>query len=937
MKNKIISLISAAAILMSLTPIVSRAATEEANPDTSDWFVYEYPKASQVSGTILDSSDALDAPAGKHGFLNHYEGDTFKFEDGTDAHFWGVNVAAAHYMERDEAVERAARIAQSGFNLVRLHLTDSGELWGPKKNGGRVMREDKMDKLCFFINELKSRGVYIYLDLMIGTPVTSDMSGIYDLEHTGKVYSYFVSDLKEDYIERADAFLNYENRYTGRKLKDEPAIVLMELKNESSLCQFTYGSKKYSAELTAQYNEWLRKKYGTTEELDKAWSNDKDTYKPAPALKDGENLEDGTVKICVDGNAGRRAVRWNDEYMFKAEVQEKFFNEVISHLRSIGVKNMVTGSTSWAGNGIETFTYYSNRNTDYTDTHIYSGNWPSHKYTSGMTRSDEVNSVLDQGNDDDAKNMISQASVRRVFGHPYVISEWNDNPPNKYRGETILMMGAYSALQGMNSVLFQWHSEDVNDVTASSANVRKEVHESATQPEYMAAFPAIGRIFQRGDVQETDASFSYKRYQGNEQFAAGDQYMLSADMYGHYMGFVGKTGIVFEDQYDEDIYDNRVLQLTKDAYEGDKNFVSATGELSMDFNNKIFRMNTPRAQAVSGYTSGKAIELDDVKFEINNYHATAYLNSVDDAPLYSSKKILLTVIGDTRNTGQVMSDDEKTLENGGTAPILVEPITGKVTIKTNTRITVKAVTPNGKVVPTFIPTTKTDGGYTFEMKSQYKTMYYQITRTTQGVSNAHISLGNSNAHDVYTDVSSSNPKKEEIERSSLAGFIGAASGSAFEPNTSVKKKEFVSAVMRALRVDKRVWYDPNGNVFNDLPNTDPTYGCMDGARYLGLVKVDKNKNVYPDASVTRGEAMTIIAGLLGDGCYPGWRTKRPDLSFTLSKYSDYSSSNANNEAYRLVLGLGYMDAKDGKIAENDVLTRQETADIAFRLAWKAWK
>lgn len=904
MKNKLSAIILALTMLM--TPLVSFAATAEVNPDTKDWFVYEYPKAEQVKGTILDSSDILDAPAGKHGFLTHYEGDTFMFEDGTEAHFWGVNVASDHYMDKNEAIARADRIAQSGFNLVRLHLMDIGSLWGPKADGNRVMREDQMDKLCFFISELKARGIYIYIDLMIGKPYTSELDKILDLEYAGKVYEYFVSDLKERYKQNAEAFLNYRNKYTGKKLKDESAIVMMELFNESALCYSEYSSEKYAAELTKQYNDWLRAKYGNTETLKAAWTSDPGDCQGATAiggspLKEGESLEDGTVRISMPSTESKSAHRWNDEYMFKAKLEEEHFNDVIGYLRDLGVKYMITGSTSWASNGLETFTYYANRNTGYTDTHIYSGNWNFHQYKDSMTRTDSVGSVLDQG-DGNTPNMISMASIRRVFGHPYVISEWNDNPPNRFRGETILMMGAYSSLQGMNPILFQWHSS--KDTTASSENVRKEVHEAATQPEYLAAFPAIGRIVLRGDIQETDASFPYKRYRGNEQFGGLDQYMGPA-MYSNYMGFVGKTGIVFEDQYNENLYDNKVLQLTKEAYEGDKNFVSVTGELSMDFQNKMFRMNTAKSQAIAGYTQGNTVELDDVKFALDNYHATAYLNSVDDAPLYESRKMLLTVIGDTRNTGQVMSEDEKTLVTSGTAPILVEPITGTVTIKTNVPITVQTVSPNGAIKQT-VPTTPVAGGYSFELQSSYQAMYYQITKTSAGSKNEHISLGNTTPNDVFTDVNSQNASKDKIERVALAGYMPGTSATKFDPTANVKKKDFIAGVARALRVDQRVWYDKTSSSFKDLDNTDPTYGCMEIARYLGAISTTNifgNNYIFPNANVKKDDAMNIITKFLGNGRFPTWITQRPDVSSLLSQYGN-------------------------------TLTRQEAAEIVYALAWE---
>ena len=48
----------------------------------------------QVNKGVLDFSFVLDAPAGKHGFLQ-IKDDHFYFEDGTRARFLGFNIAAS--------------------------------------------------------------------------------------------------------------------------------------------------------------------------------------------------------------------------------------------------------------------------------------------------------------------------------------------------------------------------------------------------------------------------------------------------------------------------------------------------------------------------------------------------------------------------------------------------------------------------------------------------------------------------------------------------------------------------------------------------------------------------------------------------------------------------------------------------------------------------
>ena len=75
----------------------------------------------------IDISFALeqDIPAGKRGFLK-CDGDVFRFEDGTEAKFWGMNInGGANFPSHEYAEIFATRIARTGCNIVRYHQLDA--------------------------------------------------------------------------------------------------------------------------------------------------------------------------------------------------------------------------------------------------------------------------------------------------------------------------------------------------------------------------------------------------------------------------------------------------------------------------------------------------------------------------------------------------------------------------------------------------------------------------------------------------------------------------------------------------------------------------------------------------------------------------------------------------------------------------------------------
>lgn len=981
MKRSIVFLLILSMLLGNVSVF---AATQEANPDTSDWFVYEYPKADDVAGTVLDASDLLDAPAGKHGFLVDADTNRFYFEDGTDIRFNGMNLAGAStYMEYDDAVETAKRISQSGFNLVRLHLIDSGSrdgIWGRKADGGRVLREDIMDRLCFLFSELKKRGVYMMIDLVISIPLTADMPYA-DLENIGsgvKQVSYFAEDLIALQKEYAEQLLGYYNPYTGMCLKDDPALALVALKNEDAITsEPSLGSSYYEEMLQADFNAWLLEKYGTRDALKTAW----ETMLPAdetaktkiyvngtlaetkPALLDNEDPAAGTVALFSPQFQTDNYLQYDDYWAigrtkdreeFLAKVQEDFYTEMIDYLRNdLGVKCRITGVTVFSSTGKDHALAYSNRNTDYIDSHHYSSMTSTTAYSDGTTRDTKPRSLLETTNG----GYLGAGFIRAVYGMPHTISEWNDVGQNKYKSESMFLVSAYSSLVGAHPFCFSWtnNSEGISKVTTES--YKKSNFGFSEAPEQMAAMPAASRIYLREDVAEAKVGYYPLRQRGDEMYAR-DRYNVNADTrWMTRVGFIGKTGMIFDDkEYNPSANSKQVLYLARQA-EKTNEYVSVTGELSLSGDlftvsgktesatkDQIFKVNTEKSQVVSGYISGQDIELDDMIVNVDNYFATISLGAVEDKPIYQGGTLLLTVLGDTRNTGMVMSDDELTMTEAGTSPVIVEPIEGTITLKTKNNVTVYALNSSGQRTAQK-ETAKTTEGYTvFELEASDKAMHYEIVveNAAGTTKNTHISLGNTEMPEkIFSDVDSTVAYKDEIEELALYTNLTDSIGENFKPNDTITKGEFIQLLIRGLRLENSVWYSTSSTYFTgDVATTDPYYGELSVAYRMGAITRTKewvwsslsNKYfIYPNAKLTRGNVMEYAAKI-AKRCY---RNTEPDASFSMNQYNDYSTyaSDSNLDNYRYIMGQGWLDAKNGNIAANDAITRAEAAHMIYQMAW----
>lgn len=281
------SLLLTMAVAVFGSRFVAAAATEQ-------WVPFHLPWEAPADA-LSDASFLLDAPAGKHGFIQIRDGH-FWFSGLGRQRFWGINLSGeANFPPPAVAPRVAERLAKFGFNLVRLHGLDVS--WGNTffpwgVSSTRRLDPAQFDKLDKLVAELEKRGIYINLNLHVGRKFTA-ADGIPQAELLGygKYCVIFNPQMIELQKEYARQLLTHRNPYTGRTYAEDPAVVIVELTNEDSLfVAWTSGFLRgrqtvkpasdwcdippyYGEELTRFYNEWLAKRYPTREALAKAWQD----------------------------------------------------------------------------------------------------------------------------------------------------------------------------------------------------------------------------------------------------------------------------------------------------------------------------------------------------------------------------------------------------------------------------------------------------------------------------------------------------------------------------------------------------------------------------------------------------------------------------------------------------------------------------------------
>ncbi len=297
------------------------------------------------SATITDLSWLNHKPAGVRGPI-HAGPDGHLYAGGERQRFIGVNFTYRSALpEHTDAEKIAARLARFGVNIVRFHLMDAN--WGgecifdPAYPGTRHLDPKSLDKLDYFVSQLKKNGIYSDINLLTGRNFRSsdglDLS-IDSMEWKAKqTPAFFDSTMIELQKEYARLLLDRVNPYTGLRYAEDPAIAVVELVNEHGLIHGWLAGMAdtlpnyYAEELRGMWNSYLHSRYASHAALAAGWQMQSE---PGP-----EMLRNG------DFSAGW--ANWNREQHENARSQTSVTTEGPGGSASARITVTALGSQNW--------------------------------------------------------------------------------------------------------------------------------------------------------------------------------------------------------------------------------------------------------------------------------------------------------------------------------------------------------------------------------------------------------------------------------------------------------------------------------------------------------------------------------------------------------------------------------------------------------------
>lgn len=611
---------------------------------------FEVPKAElDASATITDLS-ALDAePAGAHGFVR-VEGAHFVDDRGTRLRFFGINLTGVAALPDPETADRLARhFRKLGFNAVRLEALDAAQ--GIVAAGELVPSE--LAKLDHLVAALKSQGIYSVL----GLHALSAYPGLEGdaLAHfpQGKVLDRFHRPFLEAQQAFARRLLTHENPETHASYANEPALLYVELSDEDSIFPSWAGSPddapaSYRAELAQTYGPWLAER--TAEGL----------RAPGPALEEAAH-ELPTMQSAE----GARA----DYVQFLRHVERESVRELTSFVRKdLGLKSLLVNTQASFGGlaGVLREAELS----DFIDAHGYwdhpradsSGHWSIENAPQFAAR--------DGG-------MLGVLASYRVFGKPFVVSEYASATPNEYTAETLPLLLGIAGLQDWDALFaFAWADQKrdyaparINGVFDMAGNPAKLAFVSTAARAFRGGFVAPGASRVELFLPDAPAALPIAENALPNLWTTNDVPLGAAALRQ-----VGLT-----------LHSGASTVAASYALHQNGALGSDTGELYWETSgdHPRFSIDAPALKAVCGTLANGSLKFGDFSFEFGNFSggfACATLVSADGAPLASARSLLFTVTGRSENAQRSKNDDRTRVEDLGAGPALAQFIPLKLAL-----------------------------------------------------------------------------------------------------------------------------------------------------------------------------------------------------------------------------------------------------------------
>lgn len=624
--------------------------------DTSGWIKFQ-PRQDFKPGSPIGAEPWLDAPAGKHGWVQ-MDGQHFVFEKKKDPiKFWGTNIAyAAMAVPDNEAIQWAEKFAKYGVNIVRFHKWTGNLGWD-----GVMSRDDAMEfdpassrQFDFIHNEFKKRGIYAgwspifalklhdsmakyiphFQEIKDAVPKTSGLfkNTLYPIQNIS-------TEVQDYYIAMTVKWLNRKNEFTGLRYADDPAVAYVELHNEADIFFPGTGAMlqrypTYQKQMEEKFADWLSKRYADDAALAAAWGK---------SLRKDESLSAKNIfpfpKYGGENPAPRRVV---DSYMFLYDFQNSFYERYVQAIRATGYKGAIVGGC-W-----QTADMYGHLLNIASDRKI--GFIDRHNYFRGSRTM-----LADPG------SALLSAGMQQVADRPFGLTEWAAD--HAWHSECQPILGLVGL--GLNGWDYSAQFASGNPVVLpdNAAGINANFDELTGTGQH----PFIARLLYSGALKEGpvvgERRISMQELE-NGQIGFKENFSLLGG--ANLKNFVGAVpnealgaGRVTLNYVPEPVEPKVLTPELEKYWDKSRRIIrSGNGQIVWDYSGQgFFTVDTPVGQALIGFGGGTSHDLSEVSIRSENAYANIYFVASDPGQtLAKARRVIIHTLGRTANRGDVIEE-----------------------------------------------------------------------------------------------------------------------------------------------------------------------------------------------------------------------------------------------------------------------------------------
>lgn len=604
-----------------------------------------------------------------------------------------------------------------GYNMVRLDFLETMLMQGRK--GDFDYNPEQLDRFHYLVASLKKNGIYLILN---GLSNDNGGYGNVDERWVGKkglsMGVYFEPEKQAHWKKLMATMYGSINPYTGTSVLKDPTLVGLTLANENNMVFMNRNVEKST--LKPYFAAWLLAKYGSQQALKAAWGKE---------LNDDEDLLSGQVNFPKqDGWVSKRMA---DAQLFYFETEQKTADWMTRYLRELGFTGVVSSYNFW----LSPAAHAIRGQLSWADMHFYFGH---PEYVSEHEIRVPQHSMLKGG-----ARYIQELAVAKHLGKPYTVSEHGQVFWNPYRRESALALPAYAAFQTWDGICQHSGAVDLSYAKTVGRKNIINPFSVGTDPISRATETMAALLYLRGDVAPAkrvigakftpqDAFVKHTHYSNMpsdvaklslvtgfgldwlEGAAKKRQYDGQVDLYQPDLRLLegGKTNAVsvgdglgvnldkFVNKHfkmiahkanqvsfiADSVWADRVANLRAAGWLSPQNatnpatgvYQSDTDEILLDSAQQQMQVITDKTEAVV-FDQPSRISLNNLTVLAAEKGAMVAVSAMDNQPLASSRRILLVLATDARNSDMRFADtDNVTVTSFGKPPVLI--LANKVTL-----------------------------------------------------------------------------------------------------------------------------------------------------------------------------------------------------------------------------------------------------------------